>query len=377
MTIIKPAAPKLVVSRRKFIRGAALVIAAPAIIRPSKAFMRGGFNSGVTYNDGFANAPTGTAQFPSLLSGYAVRAPWYVAGVNYRVGINTSVTLLNPSTIPTSGNISRSGTVITLAGNGTVLDSYDFSLGGGFMVSNTGTNCVIQNCNFDASGANANTQNGSGNMIFSSAFNSNLTVQYCELNGGGPTGLATEILHNVNNVSYCYIHDAPNDFAEYAIPAVWRFNLMRDAGVAPGSHADFFQIGGAGAGAWNYDVQFNTTYQSGNNGPYGGSQGTQGYSFEPNSPGTVTGVLAFCTAVAIAGGGQADFVGVRSNPTGAGNSNVVAPGISVHDNYVDPTGMSSFYLTTSNNNNAGALVTFTDNVNMVTGSLEITNGAHS
>jgi len=150
---------------------------------------------------------------------------------------------------------------------------------------------------------------------------------------------------------------------------------MRDAGVAPGSHADFFQIGGAGA--WNYDVQFNTTYQSGNNGPYGGSQGTQGYSFEPNSPGTVTGVLAFCTAVAIAGGGQADFVGVRSNPTGAGNSNVVAPGISVHDNYVDPTGMSSFYLTTSNNNNAGALVTFTDNVNMVTGSLEITNGAHS
>lgn len=327
------------------------------------------------FADGLSGAPTGPANLPHLLDlsattntngiALATRPPWNVAGVDYRVGINTGVTLQSPATIPTSGNISRNGITITLAGNGTVLDGFDFSLDGGFLLAVSGTNCIVQNCNFDASGANANTQNEGGSMISSAADNSNLTVQFCELNGGGATGLAAEMLSNVNNIRYCFIHDSPNDFVQFAIPAVWRFNLFMDAGTAPGSHADFFQIGGAGA--WNYDVQFCTTYQSGISG-----EGTQGHSFEPNSPGTVTGVLSFNTGVYLTGGGLSDFIGVRSS----GASDVVAPGITVTNNYVYPVGMSNFYATSGVNTVTGALVTFTNNVNMQTGALIISNGAH-
>ena len=41
------------------------------------------------YNDGYSKAPAGTPQFPNLLTVYAVRPPWRVAGVHYAVGIPT------------------------------------------------------------------------------------------------------------------------------------------------------------------------------------------------------------------------------------------------------------------------------------------------
>ena len=51
------------------------------------------------YSDGSASAPGGAAQYSTLLSGYEVRPPWEVAGVDYAVGPQTGVTLKDPSTI--------------------------------------------------------------------------------------------------------------------------------------------------------------------------------------------------------------------------------------------------------------------------------------
>src|SRR5580704_14153846 len=46
-----------------------------------------------TLGDGSANAPSGPAQLPNLLNGYAARPSWYVAGVDYAVGYgSTSLT---------------------------------------------------------------------------------------------------------------------------------------------------------------------------------------------------------------------------------------------------------------------------------------------
>jgi hypothetical protein len=49
-----------------------------------------------TYNDGSANAPAGTAQLPNFFSGYSVRPPWKVAGVDYYVGIPQGTILKDP-----------------------------------------------------------------------------------------------------------------------------------------------------------------------------------------------------------------------------------------------------------------------------------------
>lgn len=43
--------------------------------------------------DGRTGATGGTAQFPSLLSGYLIRPPWQVAGVDYAVGLKSNVSV--------------------------------------------------------------------------------------------------------------------------------------------------------------------------------------------------------------------------------------------------------------------------------------------
>ena len=49
--------------------------------------------------DGSANGPAGTPQMSTLLSGYAVRPSWNVAGVDYAVGVPAGTVLKDPNTI--------------------------------------------------------------------------------------------------------------------------------------------------------------------------------------------------------------------------------------------------------------------------------------
>jgi hypothetical protein len=49
-------------------------------------------------NDGSANAPAGSPQVPNLLTGYAIRPPWEVAGADYAVGIDPGITFKNTTT---------------------------------------------------------------------------------------------------------------------------------------------------------------------------------------------------------------------------------------------------------------------------------------
>ena len=138
-----------------------------------------------TLGDGSANAPAGTPPLPNLLNGYAHRAPWEVAGVDYAVGVPSGTVLQNPSTISMAGvSVNTSTHTVTVFGNNVTLNGYDFSLNGGWQVYISGaSNTVIENCNFSV---------GSNNLvpIQSSSSASNLTVQDCTFNGGGAS--ATE-----------------------------------------------------------------------------------------------------------------------------------------------------------------------------------------
>ena len=102
-----------------------------------------------TWADGFAAAPAGTAQHPTLLNGYVARAPWKVAGVDYSVGYPSGTVLKDPATISMAG-VSVSPGQVLITGDNITLDGYDFSLNGGYGVFIAGTahNTTITNSNF-------------------------------------------------------------------------------------------------------------------------------------------------------------------------------------------------------------------------------------
>lgn len=328
--------------------------------------------------DGLAGAPAGTAQYPHLLDlssttnglghNLFLRPPWHVAGVDYYVGIPSGTVLRAPTTISNPNiNVDSVGKVVTINGANITLDSYDFS---GWCVLSNAANFTVQNSKFAASGATA--LNGGGTLLQGSSGSLNITAQYCEFDGGGNGSWAVEMFWNVNSILYCYLHDAPNDFITYGIPMVIKFCLLENAGCTPASHADLFQIGG-GPAAWNNTVQFCTGYMGSPR--TNSSWGTQGYMFEPqDSSATTIGVCANNTHVTtVAGGGNQNFfTGVREAV--AGTTNVIQPGITIHDNYVDPTGMGAFCA--GLNSNPVGLVTFKNNINMLDGSLMVPNDSH-
>src|SRR5215471_9473988 len=101
------------------------------------------------YKDGSATAPAGTPQLPTVLSGYQVRPPWQVAGVDYAVGIPTGTVLKDPGTINMPGvSVNTSTHIVTVTGNNVTLSGYDFSLNGGWGVYITGTGATIQDSYF-------------------------------------------------------------------------------------------------------------------------------------------------------------------------------------------------------------------------------------
>ena len=82
---------------------------------------------------GSANAPRGPPQFPNLLSGYAVRPPWMVAGVDYALGIQPGTVLQDPSTIDIPGvTVDTASHKVTVSRNNATISGIDFSLGGGW-----------------------------------------------------------------------------------------------------------------------------------------------------------------------------------------------------------------------------------------------------
>ena len=103
------------------------------------------------YVDGSANAPAGTPQLPNILSNYATRPPWQVAGVDYAVGVPSGTTLKDPTVtgaLPAGATYNASNHTVTVTGNGVTLDGFDFSLHNGISLVIQSSNVTVQNSNF-------------------------------------------------------------------------------------------------------------------------------------------------------------------------------------------------------------------------------------
>lgn len=257
--IFRPRAPAIVA-----IRNPPLIVASPG-----------------EEGDGSANAPTGTPQFPNLLNGYAFRPSRQVAGVDYRVGINTGVSLASPTTIAISGvNIDASGHVVEVDANNVSLNAIDFSLNGGWHLKQIAgrSNLLVTNSKF-IYGANGH-QHFFGQRTDDPGV-TGVAFRYCEIDGGGvDVGAGAHIEHAGGSITmeYTYYYNIGVDGIQ--IDAVdtfikLRWNLFKDAGVLGTGHPDLTQLE---RGSFVVTMDNNTLYQT--------AGATQGFATEWQTSGS-------------------------------------------------------------------------------------------
>jgi T5SS/PEP-CTERM-associated repeat protein len=254
------------------------IVGAPAIVSNGTGGSTGSGGSGVapTYADGSAGAPAGTPQLPNLLSGYPVRPPWEVAGVDYAVGVPSGTVLKDPATISMAGvNLDVKNAVAFVTGNNVTLNGYDFSLNGGWDVYVTGTNDVIENSFFKVGTAN---QQPIGAGISAS----NLTIIDNTIDGSGlgvmndPQAVASLITDAGTGltVEYNWLENAPQHDVEFAGGQLRdEYNLIQNVGYYNGGHVNYIQFDGGVA--IDPIVAFNTFYNPPHQGQPGAGEGVQ------------------------------------------------------------------------------------------------------
>lgn len=308
--------------------------------------------------DGRLNAPTGTAQYPTYftslngISPYPVRPPWKVAGVDYRVGINTGVTLKDPNTInPAIATISGTNPIVLgIQQNDVTLDGYDFTTGGWWRIhTNSNNNLVISNSklqNFCIFGNGGNT----------------VTVKYCEIDGlgaAGETTFGTLILLQTGvtlTFQYNYIHDSQNDMIDVTTVDIdSRWNLFDTMGYEVGAHADSIQMAGDGT-ANNVKLLFNTYVHrlvtTSSPSSFLDVETQVGTAPVINNP-----EIAYNTASYTAGGPNGSTFYRIAQDVGT------ISGAYVHDNYADPTNM----IAVLSDSTAGTGYTKSGNILLTTG----------
>jgi hypothetical protein len=312
-----------------------------------------------TLGDGSANAPSGPAQLPNLLNGYAARPSWYVAGVDYAVGYG-STSLTDWESISQPGvTVNTSTNTVTITGNNITLSGIDFSLHGGAQVVVSGNNDTITKSNFlygttMASDADIYLVNQIGG--------SNLTLSYNVINGNGPAlgssaSNQSSLISTSGTGTFTLEYNLLENFNQHALEAsnsteniLYQYNLIYNGGSgSAGAHLNYLQFG---SGAYTATVEFNTTYQ-----PTVPVSGGEGFQFYNNGSGSVTGTLAYNTMIyGPDGEGRVHVPENASNGTGTTK-------VSVYDNYIDKKGGIFFY------NDPNPSDTYSGDINMVTGAL--------
>jgi hypothetical protein len=215
-----------------------------------------------------ANAPTGTPQFPNALNNYPAghgkrdktvvnQPPFNLPGVDYRVGIQTGVTLVAPSTsnMPAGCTYDATTGIITVNSAGTVvLDGFDLGNGGIAVAGKNATlNLTIRNCRISLT----------TDMIpiaFGGSSCNTTVVEYCELYGNGHTNGSGAIQWNTSadgpgfyTIQYCYIDGFATDTIHGCSDAqdiIVQYTMFYNIGSFghSGLHLDITQV-------WNTGIQ--------------------------------------------------------------------------------------------------------------------------
>jgi hypothetical protein len=304
--------------------------------------------------DGSAAAPAGKPLLPNVLSHYAARPPWKVAGVDYAVGVPAGTTLQDPATIAIGGtSVDAAKHTVTVSGSNVTLSGYDFSRSGGWgiYVDAKAANTVIRNCNFLVGANNVvpvNVGTDSGNLtILDSSFDatSSSGAVWALVNYNGSGRFVAE---------YNSFRNSPDDAIDFGagtMTTVVEFNVFENLGTDPQAHADAVQY--TGTTSTNSVISFNTVYQS-------NPSGNQGLQIEAQNGSTITNTWVENNVIVARGAHTMSFsifVGAASGPN-------TIDGVVVANNYIDFSGaFGPFYKPT------GSRLTYTGNIDMSRGGL--------
>ena len=225
---------------------------------------------GSTHADGCTTAAyTGSFQNTAYFSGATARPPWNVAGVDYAVGVPTSVT---PIAV-TAGNIpactywqSTGFPLLHVGTSSCTISGYDFSTTSAYCATNGG--CGIK---IDAGVANTTiTKNNfgyaSGVFVIAvqmdGAAGSGNTFSWNTVNGGGQNGYASfgTLLSTSNiTIEYNYIYNSVCEFVSAGGSMMVKYNYFANGGQSVGCHLNYIQWGDGTNSSPVWD--FNTVYQ--------------------------------------------------------------------------------------------------------------------
>jgi hypothetical protein len=298
--------------------------------------------------DGSAGAPSGAPQYPAMLTGYAHRPPWKVAGVDYHVGIPDGQPLTDWHTLVSNAALGVNLTTGLIYINADAeIDNVDFSLGTGAALYNPSGGAKkihLKGCNFNSpaggqSGWPLLDQNQADVIIESTNFNG--------INAGG--GWNSFLATNGNlTLLYDWFINSPSQIVQWNAAAsgktiTAKYNLYDNMRLSSGSHRNYLETNANNVNIL-YDVEYNTTYQDWSDGGHGG----QGFQIYSNGTGVTFTNPIISNNVMIA------KPGILSAPLGqptmsaliAGNagSGTIVTGGQVNNNYFDQSGaLGVFY----------------------------------
>ena len=295
----------------------------------------------VGWVDGCSNAPSGTPQYPALLSSYAIRPGWNVAGVDYYAGIPAGTTLTDPSTISLSGvTVNASAHTISVSGSNIILSGYNFGLANGWKVTISGANDTIENSQFTG-GSNQSTSGFDG-VVLALQGSGTTTIVDNNINGNNiaVTAQAGSLITVAGSgtviMEHNYISNAAGDMIDVGATSLaewdFRYNLVENACSLATAHGDVIQYYQSDISSG--PVDFNTVYQHGAAGCNG--EGILA-TYNEGSGQTISNMTERNnTLISLGVGddwGPGTFV---ENDVGTAHANYIV----VYDNFLDPTKIS-------------------------------------
>ena len=328
------------------------------------------------YADGSANAPSGSAQYPTGLSHYRVRPPWKVAGFDYYVGIQSG-TKLTPASRISNPSVTISDGLLKCTGpNASVtLDAIDFTGYAIYIPSGGCSSLIVMNSNFGCTGgvspsfAFIQNQNNTTLDIERNKFDS-----YTDCNDTSPNNVSDIIqCGEIGNCTIKYnwfYHQSERAVDGGCSPLDYQFNLFDNPNTIALAHENMLQHGcGRGGLQTGLLVAFNSIYSAVSN--YGGEgwqfEGASGQEFTSASP-----TIAYNTAIALKSGGRNSMSYIvhgfcHINSDCSTTAVTVTGTATFSDNYFDTTGAFGAFYPGARTAMWPSQVTFANNINMNTG----------
>ena len=346
-----PTAP----NRRRF-----LIDTAAAILASSAAVTTATAEQWVNL-DGRSNAPTGRPQHPNLLTPYGTRRPpWKVAGVDYRVGVQSGVVLKPIGQIHNPNvQVDTANRIIRMSGHDYTVDGFDFS---GWTLYIQAQRVIIQNCKSTQPRAFAVF---APNTDPAPWFPMDITFRYCEMSGFGVQSLndlwSFIALRGGGTmvVEYCWLTHSCAHIYETTLSAnsrgIFRYNLETEIGTGdPVNHVNFTQVWGGSSSAQHL-FTFNCMV---NHRQFAGGQMVQVAG--TNSLVANNTMLALTTPEPGFSGGTEGI----SHMFDPGHAGEFVTGCVIRDNYIDNSGVA---FDVFHSNAAKPSITVTGNKNMLNG----------